>query len=154
MALKKIEQVKSDRGFKIWDLIIYGVIAVIAAVAFIVVFTTRSTSPLTGVRIYVAGEVVFVYEFGSSLTATAEGVEAEEDASGITVKITQSGGDFNEIYIDKSAKTVKMKDANCKGKHCMYFPAIDDNNKMIYCNPHRIRIEPFAVDYDSPDLIM
>ena len=52
MSLKKIEQVKKDKGFKLFDLIIYGVVAVLVAVLFIVVFTTRDASPLTGVRIY------------------------------------------------------------------------------------------------------
>ena len=41
MSLKKVEQVKADKGFKIWDLIIYGVIAVTVAVLFIVIFATK-----------------------------------------------------------------------------------------------------------------
>ena len=78
MSLKKVEQVKVDKGFKIWDLLIYGLVAVIVAVLFIVVFVTRDESPLTGVRVFVQGEVVFEYEFDGdpvySATVTAENV--------------------------------------------------------------------------------
>ena len=45
MSLKKIEQVKKDKGFRLFDLIIYGVIVLTVAVLFIVIFTTRDTDP-------------------------------------------------------------------------------------------------------------
>ena len=51
MSLKKVRQTKADKGFKIWDLIVYGAIIALAVVLFIVVFTTRDTSPLSGIRI-------------------------------------------------------------------------------------------------------
>ena len=156
MSLKKIEQVKVDKGFKIWDFIIYAFIAVTVAVVFLVVFVTRDESPLTGVRVFVEGEVVFEYEFDGtpvySETVTADDVK--EDDKGLTVTVNCSDGGLNVIFIDKSAKTAKMLDANCNGKHCIYFPAINDNNKLIYCNPHGLKIEPFFRDYSSPNLPM
>lgn len=156
MSLKKVEQVKADKGFKIWDLIIYGVIAVTVAVLFIVVFVTKDESPLTGVRVFVEGQAVFAYEFGGepvySETVTEEHVK--EDGNGLTVTVNCANGGINVIYIDKSAKTAKVTEANCNVKQCVYFPAIDDNNKLIYCNPHGLRIEPLFRDYSAPDLIM
>ena len=53
MSLKKVAEVKKDRGFKIWDLIIYGTVLLLAAALFIAVFATRNTDPLSGVRISV-----------------------------------------------------------------------------------------------------
>ncbi len=155
MSLKKVEQVKVDKGFKIWDLIIYGVIAVTVAVLFIVIFATKDESPLTGVRVFVEGQAVFEYGFDGgavySDTVTAENVK--EDDNGLTVTVNVADG-VNVIYINKSAKTVKVTEADCNGKQCVYFPAIDDNNKIIYCNTHRLRIEPLSRDYDDPNLIM
>ena len=52
MSLKKIEQVKEDKGFRLFDLIIYGIIVLTVAALFIAVFATRNTDTLTGVRIY------------------------------------------------------------------------------------------------------
>ncbi|MDE6597414.1 MAG: NusG domain II-containing protein [Clostridia bacterium] len=152
MSLKKIEQVKKDKGFKIFDLIIYGVVAALVAVLFIVVFTTRDKSPLTGVRIYRKAEVVFEYRFGDEPSYT-DAVEVNDDGSGITVTV-KSDGDTNVVYIDKGKKTVVMKEANCNGKQCVYFPKIDNNSKFIYCSPHGVKVEPFSRDLESPDLII
>ena len=154
MSLKKIEQVKKDKGFKLFDLIIYGVVALLVAALFIVVFTTRDKSPLTGVRIYVKTEVVFEYEFGKELPKELHsGVEVKEDGTGITVTI-RNDGDLNVVYIDKDKKTVKMQEANCRSKDCIYSPKIDNNSKFICCSAHGVRVEPFSRDLDSPDLII
>ena len=56
--------------------------------------------------------------------------------------------------INKEKKTVKMKDADCKGKQCLYFQPISDNNKFIYCSPHGLRVEPLLKDLDNPDIII
>lgn len=154
MSLKKIDSVKSDRGFKIFDLIIYGVIVLIVAVMFIVVFTTRNNNPLTGVCIYMNAQAVFEYEFGKEAEVYSDCVSVEEGDKGLTVTVKDENGHFNIIFIDKSAHTAKMTDADCKGRDCLYYSAIDNNNKFIYCNPHGIRIEPLFRDLDSPDIIM
>ncbi|MDE5666926.1 MAG: hypothetical protein K2I29_01655, partial [Clostridia bacterium] len=96
MSLKKIEQVKKDKGFRLFDLIIYGVIVLTVAVLFIVIFTTRDTDPLTGVRIFVDSQEVFSYEFGGEPTRS-DGVTVEEDANGITVTI-RTDDDLNVVY--------------------------------------------------------
>lgn len=148
MSLKKVEQVKKDKGFRLFDLIIYGVISVLVAIIFIVVFTTRNTDPLTGVRIYVNSEVVFEYEFGGADPEKSDSVDFDD--KGITVTVTTEDGGINIVYIDKSAKTVKMTEVNCKGKQCMYFPVMSNNAGFIYCSPHGVKIEPFNVDLDNP----
>lgn len=150
MSLKKIEQVKKDKGFRLFDLIIYGVIVLTVAVLFIVIFTTRDTDPLTGVRIFVDSQEVFSYEFGGEPTCS-DGVTVEEDANGITVTV-RTDDDLNVVYIDKSAKSVKMLEANCKGQQCMYFPEMKTNTDLIFCSPHGVRVEPFLKNYNSPNI--
>ena len=156
MSLKKIEQVKKDKGFKIFDLIIYGIILVTVAVLFTVIFTTRNTDPLTGIRVYVNSEIVFEYEFGVTASPDdgikSEIVQAEEDGDIIKIKIAD-GNDLNVFTIDKKQKTVKMVEADCKGKQCLYFPIMNDNSDFIYCSPHRVRIEPLIKKDDGFILI-
>ena len=60
MSLKKIEQVKRDRGFKIPDLIVYGAVIVAVIVSFVVIFTTKNSDPLTGIRVYSGAQFLFV----------------------------------------------------------------------------------------------
>ena len=160
MSLKKVEQVKADRGFRIWDLIIYGIIAVIIAVLFIVAFTAFNTDPLTGIKISVGSrtslryEVIFEYKFDGEPNVLSDTVSIEEDGKGITVTVKADNGDLNVIYIDKSEKSVKMINANCKGKDCMLLP-INNNSGSITCNSHGLKIEPVIdKNYDSPDIIM
>ena len=148
MALKKIEQVKKDRGFKLFDIIIYGAVIVIVAVLFIVLFTTQDKSSLTGVQISVKGKVVFEYAFGES-PQYSDTVTVDEDEKGITVTVI-SDSDKNVIYIDKTKNTVKMIEANCKGKQCTYFMAMDNNSDFIYCSPHGLKVEPLYKDLDDP----
>ena len=152
MSLKKIEQVKADNGFKIWDLVIYGVVLALTAVLFVVIFTTRNTDPLTGVEITVRGEIVFEYEFGGRPKSHSEKITIDENDKGITVTVSTDNGGLNIVYINKSAKTVKMHDANCKGKQCIHFAAIKNNSGVIICDPHGVKIEPIIKDVDSPDI--
>ena len=153
MSLKKVEQVKKDKGFKLFDLIIYGVILLLVAIIFIVVFTTRNTDPLTGVKIFVNAEEVFTYEFGGeAVYYESETLTVEEDNAGITVTVHTRGNGLNVVYINKSAKTVKMTEANCKGKECGYFPEMSNNTDFIYCSPHGVKVEPLFRDLESPDI--
>lgn len=153
MSLKKIQQVKKDKGFKIFDLIIYGIIAFTVAVLFIAIFATRNTDSITGVQITVKAQTVFEYEFGGKPVYTEE-VEVKEDSAGLTVTVHTEGDGINVIYIDKTAKSVKVTDANCKGKQCVYFSPIVNNSQLIYCNPHGLKIEPLKEVKDDPDIIM
>ena len=152
MSLKKIEQVKKDRGFKLFDIIIYGAVIAIVVVLFIVLFATRDTSSLTGVQIFVKGEIVFEYEFGNdSPLYVSDGVIVEKDGNSITVTI-QIDDDKNVVFIDKSKKTAKMIEANCKGKQCMYFAEMNDNSDFIYCSPHGLKVVPLIQDIDDPNI--
>ena len=152
MSLKKIEQVKNDKWFSPFDLIIYGSIIILVVVLFIVIFTTRDTNPLSGVRIYSSAEVVFEYEFGQEAVC-GNGAEMLEDDKGITVTIRTKGG-VNVVYIDKTKKTVKMKEADCRGGQCLDFPAMSNNSNFIVCSSHGIKIEPYATDLDDPNIII
>lgn len=152
MSLKKVEQVKSDKGFKIFDLIVYGVVVAIVAVLFLTVFLTSDTDPLTGVKISVKGEAVFIYDFSAEEPTCKDGVEWKEDGGKLTVTVRTEDG-YNVIYIDKNEKSVKMTDADCKGRQCLYFGTMKDNSKVMYCNPHSLKIEPLFINHDKPNVI-
>ena len=47
MSLKKVEQVKKDRFFRIWDILVYGVIIVVVVALFLAVTLTADKSSLT-----------------------------------------------------------------------------------------------------------
>ncbi len=156
MALKKVEQVKADKGFKIWDLIVYGTIIVIVAVLFITIFAVRDTSPFKGIRVVLANDVIYEYDFenGKEISRNSEYVEITENSDDkIVLKINIGDGGYNLIRINKSG-SVKMIEADCGKQDCVYTPEIKDNNGLIYCSPHRLKIIPYDFNIDDGDIIM
>lgn len=150
MSLKKVTQVKSDKGFRIWDILIYAVILVVVAAIFIAVFTTRDTSPLEGIRIYSRGEAVFEYAFNKDEYKILGGsVEIDVSDSGqtLTVKVTSDLG-YNTVEIQKKG-LVKVIDADCATKDCIHMLDIKDNSGAIICTPHGFRIVPFDSEDDG-----
>ena len=154
MSLKKVTQVKKDRGFKIFDLIVYGVIIVLIAVLFISLFATSDRSPLSGVRVCVDNRAVFGYDFEKDeYEILSDKVAVENGADKLTVTVTPHSGEKNVIVINKKRGTVKMTEANCHGKDCKYMPEIKDNSGIIYCSPHKLRIEPLNFE-DNGNVIL
>lgn len=162
MSLKKVEQVKADKGFKVLDLIIYAAIAAIVAALFIVLFATRDKNPLQGIRIRVENRVVFEcnFEDGSYGALTDDGTitfkEPENGEMLIVTVHTESG--YNVVQIDFERRIVRVIEADCRRNDCIHSTLnptaqIRDNNSMIYCSPHAVMIEPleYVPNFDTPD---
>ncbi len=157
MSLKKVAEVKKGRIFKIWDILVYGILFLIIAVMFIVVFAAKDTSPLHGICVYIDNSPVFEYDFvnGESAVLKNDGcVEiVSEDGEKLTVKFYY-GENYNVVEIDKIAISVTVTDADCGSKDCTYMRAIVDNSGIIYCSPHRLKIVPVGYDPDGGTIIM
>lgn len=163
MSLKKVESVKADKGFKLPDLIIYGVILLLVAAMFISLFAARNTDPFQGVKVYVNQQAVMSYDFnkgglkGLEVTAKDGSVEAPESVTGsvFTVKVSVGEG-YNVIQIDQSSRSVKIIEANCGTRDCVHTRAVENNNGIIFCSPHRLRIIPFnfEVEDDGGNILM
>lgn len=157
MSLKKVESVKSEKGFKLPDLIVYGIILLLVAILLITMFATRNTDPFQGVRIYVDKTAVMSYDFnkgslsGLEVIAKDGSVEAPENVSGnvFTVKVRTGGDGYNLIEINQSSRSVRVIEANCSSHDCVHTPAIKDNNGIIFCSPHRLRIIPFNFEVED-----
>ncbi len=144
MSLKKVEQVKGDKLFRLADLIIYGVIAALAAALFFALFLTRDGGDLRGIRIYVRDKIVFEYDFEENSYEIKDGCAEITEKSGdvLILKITAENG-YNIVRIDGSARSVSVTEADCRSRDCVHTPPIADNGSIIYCSPHFLLIEPF-----------
>lgn len=164
MSLNQVANVKADKGFKLADLIIYGAILLLVAALLIAVFVTRNKDPFQGFRVYVNQEVVMSYDFnkgglnGLEVVAKDGSVEVPECVTGsvFTVKVRVGEEGYNVIQIDQSARSVKIIEANCGTHDCVHTHAVEDNNGIIFCSPHRLRIIPFnfEVEDDGGKIIM
>ena len=154
MSLKKVEQVKRSKWFRLWDLLIYGIIAA-AIVALILVFTlTGRGGKLDGINISYKGEKVFTYSFsGGGYEIFSEGnIEINADSADrleLTFYTNGKSG-YNTILIDKKNKSVKVTASNCSWhKDCVYTAALDNDRSVpILCTPHALSISPIKI-YDD-----
>lgn len=153
MSLKKVTEVKADKGFKFWDLAVYGAVILIIAVIFLAVFLTKDTSPLKGVKIYSDEALVFEYDFETAeyKNSSPESVTVESAENVLKIKVTANGG-YNVVEIDKNERSVKVTEADCGKRDCVYTAAVTDNGGMIYCSPHKLRILPY--DFEKDDTII
>lgn len=154
MAIKKIGQIKQSRWFRVWDLIVYGAVAVIIAALFLAVFLTRDKSAPDGFKISCDGREVFVYSFAEdkyeSLSPSKIGVEEENGEKLVFTVYTDDGNGYNKIEVNKVKKTVRVIDANCSAhKDCVYTPAITGGSSAIVCPPHGMIITPLGTAKDD-----
>ncbi len=160
MSLKKVEQVKSDKGFKIWDVIIYGIIIALVVVLFIVVFAKRDTSPLKGVRFKYVNEIVYEYDFEKGeISRNQAYVEITEDTDEkLVLRVSLADGGYNVVEINKSG-LVRIISANCPKQDCVYGNTffnseIKDNSGYLHCLPHNFQILPYGYDIDDGNIII
>lgn len=158
MAYKKIEQVRNSEYFRVWDILVYGVILLIIAALFLTVFLTTDRTPANGFRVRYADEVVFTYNFDTnkyeySLTDGNIAVDKEDGKTLLITFYTADKSGYNKIEVDKEEGSVRVVDANCSllKKDCVYTPALKDNSSVISCLPHEMYIEPLIKRVDNPE---
>lgn len=152
MSLKKVDAVKADKGFKIFDLIIYGGVIALAVILFTVLFVTKSNDQVNGFRIYLNNTVVYEYSFNSGEKFRDKCVQTVEDNEKLVITVSADGGEFNTVEIGKDGY-VKMINANCGKKDCVYTPELSVSG-IIYCPPHALRIVPLNLDEDDGNIII
>lgn len=162
MSLKKVEQVKKDRFFKIWDVLIYGIIAAAVVALFIAVTLTSDKSTLTAIDVYYNNAMAFSYDFETDeyKINLPQNIKVERDgAQALEIVFCTDGGslyeprDYNVIVIDKAERTVSVTDSDCSNRaDCVYTPALKNNSSLIVCSPHHLRILPSDYEDDGQTL--
>lgn len=154
MSLKKVEQVKGDKGFKLLDIAIYVAIIVIIVALFITLAVTKDTSDLKGARVYLNNRAIFSYSFTTDKYEIVDEdkiviLSNTDEKLVLRVVLGENGTDFNEVTISKSEVYVDVTATDCStSSDCMYMDKIVDGGGWIYCAPHNVKILPY--DY-SPD---
>lgn len=160
MSQKKIEQVKKTKYFRLWDILVYGIILLIIASLFLAVFLTGDKTSANGFTIRQANKVVFTYYFDTdsyeyNLTDGVIKIDSQDESSLIFTVYTRDKSGFNKIKVDKVNNSVEVVDADCSllRKDCVYTPALKDNSSVISCLPHEMYIEPLIKRVDNPEEI-
>ena len=154
MSLKKIEQVKIGKWFKIWDLLVYGLLVVVIIALILVFAFAGKGGELDGVSISYKGERLATYSFDENKLdiLNAEYIELNEEGedSIFLTFYTQGKKGYNKIEINKKEKSVKVTASNCSThKDCVYSSPVKGTRSVpILCTPHALSIAPLTV-YDD-----
>lgn len=151
MSGKKLDSIKSEKYFRVWDLVVYGVLALVIAALFLAVFLSRDDSPAGGIKISSYGTAVCVYDYQADKFTVFDGeimeIESQSEEEVRLIFHAERGG-YNKIVIDKINKSVRVSDADCSlHRDCVFTPAITDNGSAISCPPHNMKIEPVTKSY-------
>lgn len=158
MSLKKIEQVRGSKLFKVWDILVYALL-IAAAVAMIIAFAlTRDNTPLGGVVISYKGQDVFTCDFKQNkydILSEANVEMLEDGGDRLVLKIHGDDDGYNVVEIDIAEKSAKVTDSNCSThKDCVYSRPLTSNGSVpIVCTPHGLVVRPL-IFIDSGDIIM
>ena len=154
MSLKKIGQVKNSKWFRVWDILIYGVIIAVTVALLLAFYFTKDKSPADGIRILYKNQSVFEYYYSTDsykIIKDSNIVIEDESAAKLTLTFYTDGkSGSNTVVIDKTKKSVKVTEADCSTrKDCVYMPEIKDNSGFISCSPHMMTIQPFNPKTDD-----
>ena len=164
MSLKKVQQVKKDRLFRLWDILVYGVIIVLIVVLFVVFVFTSGGGTATGIEVYYNGTLAFSYSFETDEyeICLQENIAVEDGGDVLTVTFCTDDGNlqelvnYNIIEIDKMACTASVTEADCSNsKECVNSPAIPNSyNLPITCVVHRLVVTSTDYTDDGETLII
>lgn len=137
----RVERVKASGYFKVKDLILYAIVALAVAGAFLGVFLTDKKTDAEKLELYYREKLLYTYDFSEKngimtdsgknyLTITARGDD-------IIVSITVPEGK-NVLTIYRGG--AKMTEADCSTRaDCVRsFGKITRGGEAIYCLPHKI----------------
>ncbi len=140
MSVKKIEELKNDKGFKKTDVLVYGALVCLIAVFLTAALVLRDDTPLKGFRIYVGNDAVFDYEVNGEYTVLNSCVKVTETDGGLELYI-KCGDGYNVVSI-KDEGFVSVTDADCFAGTCIRMPEIRNNGGYIFCSAHALLIQP------------
>lgn len=173
MSYAKVKQVKQDKGFRLWDILIY-VLVVLAILGLFTgfVFANRGTtlqslyakaiagdaSVKVGFEVEQNNKLVFTYDFVEDKMTILnqemfEVTQNDKTTLSFTVHI---GKEYNVVVVDKVKISVDVTQANCsRNKECVHMEKITKTNQIIVCAPHGLVITPMGyVVKDNPDIII
>lgn len=142
--MNRLPMVREGKAFRMADLIVYGVLALLIVTLFLVVFLPGEKES-EGFRITLRGETVYAYTFGEGEILRGEGVEVTQTGERLLVRVG-TDEEYNVVEIDLEKETARMREANCSARRdCTHMRAIEGEGAIL-CVPHRVAVEALTQD--------
>ena len=139
----KIDNIKNIKPFRLADVIVYIVLAVLIVALLLAFCLPRQDSGLRGVEVTLKGEVVAEYYFedDSLITSSAVDSRIEGDKYYLTVHTDQPNG-YNLVVIDLTERKAWVQEADCSSSaECTQMKAITKAGDSIICVPHALVVQ-------------
>lgn len=142
-----IEQLKRQRAFLPWDVLVYGLLALLIGALFWAFVFARHTQPLAALEVYRdsrAGEqLVLRYDYAADAFEVSEAwagqVQLQPVEGGWAATIATEGGGYNVLQVREGKAYIS--DANCSNRgDCMEFSPITGGDEVIICVPHHLTV--------------
>lgn len=145
---KSLSEVKKEKFFSKWDLIIYSLIVVLEIGLFCFVGTANSDKTvLNKIEVYYQENVIYEYDFlkNNGIINEIKYCTVSEKRIGdyTEVKITVPEGENTLIVSDGKAY---MSEADCSAyPECVHnFQPINKGGEIIVCLPHKLKVVSFG----------
>ena len=145
---KSLSEVKKEKFFSKWDLIIYSLIVVLEIGLFCVVATVdNNETVLNKIEVYYRENVIYEYDFlkNNGIINEIKYCSVSEKSFGdyTEIKITVPEGKNTLIVSDGKAY---MSEADCSAyPECVHnFQPIKKGGEIIVCLPHKLKVVSFG----------
>ena len=139
--MEEKRELLSRKPFRSGDVVIY--IALVAIVALCFILSAFSVKKGASFDVYSKGRIVLHYSFEDGSYRIFDGCVEKSDGDIFTVKCD---GGYNVLSVDRAARDVTVKDADCVGKECELMKL---SNGSIVCAPHSLLVR-FSGEDPSP----
>ena len=136
--MKNAKDSLTKKPFKVFDIIVYAVLA--AAIVCLFLFVRPESG--RSIEVLYKGERVLIYDLSTNNYSFSDTVEKLSENK-FRIK-TENG--FNDVEINIDKKTATVTDADCAGKECV---AMSLNSGAIVCVPHSLVIK-YSGEIPSP----
>ncbi|NLL56237.1 MAG: hypothetical protein GX242_03380 [Clostridiales bacterium] len=138
-----IEQLKKQPYFKIGDIIIYALVAIITITLSVVFLIPKEDRALDKVCIYYKDALIYEYDFTSGKGKVTDGYQsyvAEQTKNDKTLVTISTKDGENEVEIAKAYALMAKSDCSSYADCVRSFRPIRQGGDMIICLPNNIRI--------------
>ncbi len=153
MSRKTIENIKTNKPFMWWDILVYVLLALLVVGLFWGIVWSKDNDKISAVEFVQNDRIILTYDFGTdTFQSNAQNVKIDATSHGYMVTVTsQDGKGFNKVAINIYDRSVDVVDADCsRSKECVHSRAITNNTASIICMPHSLIIRAISDTIKPP----
>ena len=138
----KIDKINNIKPFRLADVIVYIVLAVLIVALLLAFCLSRQDSGLRGVEVTIKGEVVAEYYFEDDSLITASVVDSRREGDKYYLTVNSQSGGYNLVVIDLTERKAWVQEADCSSSaECTQMKTITKAGDSIICVPHALVVQ-------------